>query len=119
MLGEGIGRLGCDFGQEGVFAEEIADEQGLFAFVGEVVFCNLLPQAVRDVSGEHQLCRGRSFVLGVDSASADIICYISINARQYTASLTCACIFSIPWWALCRLQGYSQGVLGECRHGFP
>ena len=43
MLGQGMGRLRCDFVEEGVFAEEITDKQVLFALVVEVVNCNLLP----------------------------------------------------------------------------
>ena len=53
VLGQGIGGLGCDFRQEGVLAEEIADKQVLLAFMGEVIGCNLLPLAVGDVSGRH------------------------------------------------------------------
>ena len=44
-------------------SEEITDEQVLFAYVGEVISCNLLPQAIEDVSGEHWLCRGRGLCL--------------------------------------------------------
>ena len=63
ILEQGIGGLGCNFGQEGVFAEEITDEQVLLAFVGEVISCNLLPWAIGDVSGKHLLCRGRGLML--------------------------------------------------------
>ena len=91
MLGQGIGRFGCDFGEEEVLAEEIADEQVLFAFVCEVVSCDLLPWAIGDIAGEHGLCKGRGFVLGADSASADIICYICIDARPLDC-FSCLCL---------------------------
>ena len=90
-LGQGIGGLGYNFGQEGVFAEEITDEQVLFDFVGEVISSDLLPQAIGDVSGEHQFCRGRGLVLGAASASADIICYICINVGPVYC-LSCLCL---------------------------
>ena len=68
MLGQGLGRLGHDFGEEGVLAEEITDKQVLFAFMGEVVSCELLQWAAGDIPGEHGLCRWRGFVLAADSA---------------------------------------------------
>ena len=80
VLGQGVGGLGHDLVEKGVLAEEITDEQVLFAFVVEVVSYNLLPWAVRDIPGEHGLFKGRGFVLGVDSVLADIISYICIDA---------------------------------------
>ena len=65
-LGQGMGRYGCDFVEEGVFAEEIADGQVLFTFVVDVFSCNPLPWAIEDIPGKHGLCRGRGFVLGAD-----------------------------------------------------
>ena len=91
VLGQGVCRLGHDFLKERVLAEEIADEQVLFAFVGEVVSCNHLPQAIRDIAGKHGLCRGRGFVLGAGSALADINSYISVDAGSVHC-LSCLCL---------------------------
>ena len=62
-VGQVIGRLGYISGQEGVFAEEISDEQVLLAFMGDGIGCNLLPWAIGDVSQKHQLCRGETLCL--------------------------------------------------------
>ena len=51
FLGQGQGSFGCDFEMEGTFAELIEDKEVIFAFVMEVVVCNLLPWTIRDVSG--------------------------------------------------------------------
>ena len=88
---QGIGRSECDFGEEGVLAEEIADEQILFAFVGKIVSCDLLLQVNRDDPREHWLSKGRGFVLAVDSASVDVICYICIDAGP-VYYLSCLCL---------------------------
>ena len=98
-----MGRLGHDFVEKGVLAEEIADEQVLFAFVGEVVSFDLLPWAIGNIPGEHGLCRWRGFVLDGDSALVDVISYICINAWQRHCSvLPVPVSLSIPWWAPCR-----------------
>ena len=90
-LGQGIGRPAWNCGQEGLFAEEIAYEQVLFAFVGAVIGCNLLPWAIGDVPGEHQLSKERDLVLFADSALADIICYVCVDARPVDV-LSCLCL---------------------------
>ena len=80
--------------QKGVFAEEIADEQVLFAFVGEVISCDLWPWAIGDIPGKHGLCRGRGFVLGADSALVHVTGYICINAWPVNC-LSCLCLHLI------------------------
>ena len=62
-LGQGIGRLGCDFVEEGILAEEITDKHVIFACVVEVVSCDLLPWAVWDIPWEHGLCGGEALCL--------------------------------------------------------
>ena len=62
VLGQGIGRLRYNFGHEGVFAEEITDEQVFFAFVGElaVISCHkLLRISLGSINcaGEEAWCR--------------------------------------------------------------
>ena len=48
----------------------------------EVVSCNLLPQAIGDVLGQHGLGQQGCFVLGAYSSIGhlDIVNYVSINA---------------------------------------
>ena len=94
VLGQGVGRLGCDFVERGIPAEEIADVQVLFAFVGEVASCDLLPWVIGDVPGKHGLCRGRDFVLAADNASVDTIDYICVNAGPVHC-LSCLCLYLV------------------------
>ena len=86
-----MGRLGCDFVEKGVLAEETADGQVLFTLMGEVVSCDLLPQVIADIPGKHGLCRWRGFLLGANGALADVIDYICINARP-AHCLSCLCL---------------------------
>ena len=65
-----------------------------FAFVDEVVGCNLLPWAIGDIPWEHGLCRVKGFVLGADSALVDVISYICINSRP-VHYLSCLCLHLI------------------------
>ena len=55
LLGEGKGRLGHGFVEEGVLAEQIANQGVISALVVEIICCNLLPQTIGDVSGQHGL----------------------------------------------------------------
>ena len=62
-LAQWVGRCGHDFVEIGVLAEETADEYVVFAFVGEVISCNLLLGAIWDIPKEHGLCMQEALCL--------------------------------------------------------
>ena len=105
-----MGRFGCYLGKEGIFVEEITDEQVCIAFVCEVIGCSLLPWAIGDVPGEHWLCKGRGFVLGTDGASADVICYICVNAGSVYC-ISCLCLHLL--YPLVGSMQVSKGMVKE------
>ena len=114
-----MGRFGSGFGEEGVLAEEIADKQVFFVSVGEVVSCDLLPWAIGDILGEHWLCRGQVLCLGQILHQQMYSATSASMLGQYTASLVCAFIFSIPRWALCRSAGVQSRSYRGTRMRLP
>ena len=83
----------------------MTDEQViLFTLVGEVVRSDLPPWAIGDIHGEHRLCRWRGLVFNADNVPADIVGYMSINARPVH------CFFSLYLHLVYPLMGSGRAA---------
>ena len=66
---------------KGYFLNRAQVNKILLILVGEVIWCDLLSEAIRYISRKHGLHRGRGFVFSANGAPADIVGYVSIYAR--------------------------------------
>ena len=76
----------------------------------EVIGCDLLPWAVRDVLGKHLLSWWGSLVLSVYGAPSDVIGDVSINARPIDCLSSLCLHLSHP--LVCTME-VSEGTVEE------